>query len=480
MNIAAVCVLVVLIILILILCICLIRALALKPTPAMDVKIAEEVDERALLYGKRLGDMIRCETVSNDMDKDTSKFYKFHKVLEELFPDFHTVCEKNDFNGSLLYKWKGNKGKEPVLLMSHMDVVEASGKWDHDPFGGELVDGKVWGRGTVDTKGNLFCIMQAVEELITEGYQPECDVYIASSCTEEIVGEGAAIIAQYLKEHGIWLKLLLDEGGMIMENPLGGLKGTYGMVGVLEKGYGDVKFTAGSKGGHASAPSKNTPIARLAAFICEIEKKSPFKARLNPTILEMFRCYAPNMVFPMKLVFANLWLFKPVLAGVLSLMNPLAGAMIKTTLAFTTAKGSKGYNVLPEEAYVTGNMRFIHHQGTKESIRLVKEIAEKYDITTEIISTYEPCPEVDYKGEAFKLVEKTANVIYPGVGITPYVMTGTTDCKFYSEVCDNALRFAPLYINKQQHASIHGLNENIDAASLKKGVDYFKLLIKSL
>ena len=160
--------------------------------------------------------------------------------------------------------------------------------------------------------------------------------------------------------------------------------------------------------------------------------------------------------------------------------NPLAAAMVKTTLAFTMAKGSGGLNVLPEEAYVTGNMRFIHHQGTQESIRLVKEIAKKYDITIEIMGTYDPCPEVDYKGEAFKLVEKTANAIYPGVGITPYVMTGTTDCKFYSEVCDNALRFAPLYINKQQHASVHGLNENIDAAALTKGVDYFKLLIKSL
>jgi len=477
MKIIVICILM---LVILILCICLVKTLMLKPTPAISAKIDDAVNERALSYGQQLGEMIRCETISDYTDKDTSKFYKFHGILEGLFPAIHQTCEKKDFNGSLLFRWKGTKGKEPILLMSHMDVVEAGGDWEHDPFSGEIIDGKVWGRGTVDTKGNLFCIMQAVNELIKEGFKPEGDVYIASSATEEIIGEGALSIAEYLKRNGVKLRLLLDEGGVIMENPLGGLNGTYGMVGVLEKGYGDVKFIARSNGGHASAPSKKTPIARLSAFICEMERKSPFKAQINPTILEMFKCYAPNMVFPMKFIFANLWLFKPVLAKILVLVSPLSGAMVKTTLAFTMAKGSDGLNVLPEEAYVTGNMRFIHHQGTKESIRIVSDIAKKYDITTEIMKTFDPCPEVDYKGEAYKLVQKTANTIYPGVGITPYVMTGSTDCKFYSEVCDNAFRFAPLYISKQQQASIHGLNENIDAAALPKGVDYFKLLIKSL
>ena len=98
-------------------------------------------------------------------------------------------------------------------------------------------------------------------------------------------------------------ELLLDEGGMIVENPIGGVYGIYGMVGVVEKGYGDVKFIAKSNGGHASAPGKNTALVRLGKFMCDVEKKNPFEAQFTPVVQEMFTRMAPNMNFGMKLIF---------------------------------------------------------------------------------------------------------------------------------------------------------------------------------
>jgi len=265
---------------------------------------------------------------------------------------------------------------------------------------------------------------------------------------------------------------------MILDEPVGGVKGTYGMVGVIEKGYGDLKFTARSNGGHASAPKKNTPLVRLGKFMIDVEKHYPFKSKFSPTVEEMFKRMAPNMDFGMKLIFANMWLFKPLLTMLLPSINAAAGAMIRTTIGFTTAKGSNGLNVLPQEAYVTGNMRFIQHQPTKESIAIITDVAKKYNIETEIIYADEPCPVVDYKGQAFKLIEEVAAEVYPGVGISPYCMTGGTDAKYYSKVCDNCIRFAPLYINKQQYGSIHGLNENINQGVLPKGVDFYKAVIR--
>ncbi len=238
-------------------------------------------------------------------------------------------------------------------------VVEAGGAWKYDPFGGQIIDGRVWGRGTVDTKGNLFCIMQAIEESICDDVSPDCDVYIAAGSNEEVFGEGAPTTAAWLKKRGVRLRLVLDEGGMILENPIGGLKGTYGAVGVLEKGYADVKLIARGKGGHSSTPSKNTPLVRLGKLMAAVEKKSPFTARLNPTVTEMFKRFAPNTDFGLKFALCNMWLFKPVLPALLCALSPKAAAMIKTTIAFTTAKGSDGLNVLPQEAYVTGNLRFI-------------------------------------------------------------------------------------------------------------------------
>lgn len=471
--------LVVLALLVLLIAVVLVRALLLKPTPAMTAKVELDNSERAVEYGEKLAKMVRKETISSRFDPDRTKFYEFHEILEELFPNVHKTCEKHVFNGSLLFKWSGKGTHEPVLFMSHHDVVEATGTWEHDAFSGDIDEtGRVWGRGTVDTKASLFCELTAVEELIGEGYVPECDVYIASSCTEEWSGDGAPATVAYLKEQGVKLAYLMDEGGMIIEEPVGGVKGTYGMVGVLEKGYGDVKFIAKGKGGHASAPTKNTPLVRLSKFIVDVEKKSPFKREFCPTVKEMFSRMAPNMNFGMKIIFANMWLFEGLLLKLLPSISSAAGAMLQTTLAFTTAKGSDGLNVLPQEAYVTGNMRFIPHQDDKESIALISEFAKKYDLETEVIYKDAPCPVVDFNSEPFHKIEAVAAEIYPGVGICPYVMTGGTDAKYYRDLSDNCLRFAPIYIDGQQYGSIHGLNENISRGVLPKGVDFYKMMIR--
>jgi len=461
--------------------VCIGRALAAKPTAAADAKIDLKNDDRAVAYGERLAQMVRCETISSRDHMDLSKFEKFHSVLAELFPNVHAHCEKHVFDGSLLFKWAGRGEADPIILMSHQDVVEAGGTWTHEPFSGHIDErGRVWGRGTVDTKASLFCIFTALEELIESGFVPAGDVYIASSCTEEISGPGAPATVAYLKEQGVKPSLVLDEGGMILEAPIAGVKGLYAMVGVVEKGYADVKFTARSGGGHASAPGKNTPLVRLGRFMADIEDHPPFVRQLSPTMEEMFRRLAPNMGFGLKAVLTNLWLFKPVLLKVLPAINASAGAMTQTTLAFTTAKGSDGLNVLPQEAYVTGNMRLIQHQSGPESFEAVRRIAAKYGIETEVLYEDSPCPVVRFDSKQFHLIEEVTAKVYPGVQVSPYVMTGGTDAKFYKDLCPNCIRFAPLYIDSQQYSSIHGLNENIFQGALPYGVDFYKSVIERM
>lgn len=339
--------------------------------------------------------------------------------------------------------------------------------------------GAYGGRGTVDTKGSLMCELQALEELLKENWQPDVDVYITSSCTEEWSGDSAPAIVAYLKEQGVHLGMLVDEGGMILKEPIAGVKGRYCIVGVLEKGYGDVKFIARGKGGHASAPGKHTPLPRLGAFMSDIDQHSPFRVEITPTVREMFSRMAPNMGFPMKLIFANLWLFGPLVKKLMPAISPAGAAMMQTTCAFTTAKGAEGLNVLPSEAYVTANLRFIHHQPNEESIALLRKRAAKYNLETEILYQDYPCKPVDYQAAPFKLLEKVAGEIYPGYGVVPYVMTGGTDAKYYGNVCDNALRFAPIEIDAQQYASIHGVNENLHAAALPPAVDFYKTLLRA-
>lgn len=433
-----------------------------------------------MTYAEKLSKMVQCETVSRREALQIEKFEAFQEVLRTLFPSVFETMEFRTFDGAILLKWKAEKPKgDPILLMSHQDVVEASGEWKHPPFSGKIADGTVWGRGTVDTKGSLCCIFEALNQLIEEGYKPGVDVYIASSNTEEVAGGGAPKTVAYLKENNIHLQLLMDEGGMIMEEPLKGCKGKFAMIGTLEKGTCNFKFIAHGKGGHASVPPKNTPLVRLGEFMADIEKKDPFEARMNSTTIEMFRRLGPSMEGALGFVMRHAKALTPILNKVLPKFNALAGAMIKTTIAFTTASGSEGLNVLPTAAYVTGNCRVIHHCDEKKTLAILQEKAKKYDIEVEVIQMTGPCPVVDYESKAFKLVEAKVKEIFPNVTPSPYAMTGGTDARFYSEVSDACIRFAPLEINAQQYASIHAIDENINIDTLDKGVEFYKQIIKA-
>ncbi|MCQ2472045.1 MAG: M20/M25/M40 family metallo-hydrolase [Clostridia bacterium] len=438
-------------------------------------------DERTQKYVDTLAKMIRCETVSVYGYIDEEKFKKFHELLKELFPNIFAVSEIEYFSGSLLIKWKGKgSDKLPVLFMNHHDVVEAVGDWKHKPFGGEVSEGKLWGRGTLDTKGGLFGMLQAADELVAEGFTPDRDIYFESSCTEETTGFGANTISKELEKRGIRFDFILDEGGMIVEEPIAGVKGFYAMVGMGEKGCADLKFIARSNGGHASTPGKNTPLVRLGKFMAEVEKSNIFVSEMSPTIKEMLTRLAPAMSGALKVVCSNASLFKPLIKAVVPSVSAVAGALFKTTLAFTTAKGSEGLNVLPQEAYVTGNMRYSHHQGGENSINAVRKIAKKYDIEVEVIDGGFQSNIADYNSDAFKLVEKAVSAVYPDVKTVPYIMTAASDCRFFSRNSDNCFRFLPFKISDEQMASIHGYDESVDIDTLAPAVDFYRYIMKTL
>jgi len=245
--------------------------------------------EREKRYARLLSKMIQVETISEPGIIHEEKFIKSEEVLANLFPKVFSSFERLPIESGLLMRLKGKTEGEGVLLMSHQDVVSAEGEWTYPPFSGEIADGKIWGRGTVDTKGALMCILQAAEELLEEGYIPEVDFYIASSWNEEVTGSGAPNAARYLHDHNVRLQLLMDEGGMVVDEPVKGIKGRFAMIGTVEKGYGDIIAIAHGKGGHASAPPKNSPLARLAGFVNELEKHDPNTVELSPTLMEMFR-----------------------------------------------------------------------------------------------------------------------------------------------------------------------------------------------
>ncbi len=460
---------------------CVLLLVALVRTLLMKTKKADYVPkvekERENLYTDKLAKMVQCETISHRGVQEVEKFRDFHKVLQNLFPTVFEKLEKVDIDGNLLMKWKGKSSEKPVLFMSHQDVVEASGAWTYPPFSGTVSEGLIYGRGTGDTKCSVMAFYQATEELLKQGFVPQKDIYLFSSCTEEVGGDGAPKIVAYLKSKGVHLDMLSDEGGGIIKDPMPGVKGAFAMIGVYEKGQGNVQFIAKGQGGHASAPKKNTPLCRLSKFVAQVDNKSPFKAVMSQEVSTMFTRLSPYASFPMRFVFSNLWLFKPLLVKVLPSISAQAGAMLKTTIAFTMATGSEGANVIPQEASVTANLRFVPHQKAKESIEVISELAKKYNLETKVINQNDPSPMVNIHGAAFKLTEKAVSEIFPQVCACPYVVTGGTDSRFFSEICDQCIRFSPVVYGEKQLKGMHGIDETMFTNALPGAVDFYKFMM---
>lgn len=459
--------------------IALINAIRIKAEYLQGKEYDEDINaELPQKYAKDLSEMIKVRTVSERGKDYSESINEFHKCLEKLYPNIHKNLEKINIDGALLFKWKGNNSdKNPILLMSHMDVVEASGNWRYPPFSGTISDGKIWGRGTVDTKGALCAILEAVEKLTGEGFIPECDVYIASSNNEEITGDGAIKTVDYLDKQGIKLDLVMDEGGAVMGGMLGS-EASCAMIGVLEKGRANVKFIAHSIGGHASIPFKNNPFARLARLIDTIERKPIFKKKLTKPVKTMYRAMVPYMSFKYRFFLGNLWLFSPILPFILGKMGGQANALISSTCVFTQAEGSHGANVIPETATVTANMRFMVHEPLEATFKKVSKIAKKNDIWMEMISGYDVCKAANVKTYAYKKVVKQVKETFGEIPVVPYVMLAGTDARHYTKICDCVLRFVPLTLSDAQQKSAHAIDENINISSLSRAVSFYVDFIK--
>ena len=142
------------------------------------------------------------------------------------------------------------------------------------------------------------------------------------------------------------------------------------------------------------------------------------------------------------------------------------------------SKGSDGANVIPQEAWVVGNMRYSHHQGKKSSVDAITALAKKYDIETVITDDGIESDITDFNGEQFKFIEKAVNAVFPEYKPVPYIMNGATDSRYFNRVCKNCLRFVPFKIDNQQYGSVHGIDENVSIDTLAPAVDFYKYIIR--
>jgi carboxypeptidase PM20D1 len=368
--------------------------------------------------------------------------------------------------------------------MALMDVVpvetETEDEWNFEPFSGKISDGFVWGRGALDMKSQLMGILEAVEELIKTGFKPKRTIYLAFGHDEEVGGDmGNAQIASYLQSKGIKLSMVLDEGGFILKDAIAGIRCPVALIGIAEKGMATLELFAESHGGHSSMPPKNTAIGYLAKAISILEKNQ-FKAAINGALKEFFKAIAPKMPIVKRIVFANLWLFKPLVLKILT-SSPKTNALVRTTTAVTMIEGGIKMNILPQQAKAVVNFRLMPGETIGSVAERVKRTVERFGISVKINKTsFDPSKIYDTSAKEYRAMCKAISSVFTETITSPYLTVGSTDSRYYQKIAHQIYRFSPIEINSEVLTTVHGVNERISVEGYRKLIEYFYFLIESL
>ena len=467
--------------LLLLILVVVIRALRFNPEKC-EIPVPEEVSynaEKALLD---LSEMVKCKTVSdkNKDNEDEEEFTKFKKLLPTLFPTVYEKCTYEEpSDRALLFRWEGKHHDAPTVLMSHYDVVSVEAeKWEKPAFSGLIEDGVLWGRGTIDTKGTLNGILQAAEKLISDGFVPENDIYFAFAGDEEVNGHGAKDIVALFKERGITPGIVVDEGGAVVNNVFPGVKTPCAMIGIAEKGMVNIEYSVSGGGGHASSPAPVTPIGKLSKA-CVAMEKNPFKLTIPEPTYKLLNTLGRHSSFALKIIFANLWLFTPLLNLITKKSGGEFNALMRTTVAFTQMEGSKGMNVIPAEARMISNHRIIPGETVEDVTTLIEKTVAKTGVTVRKIEGTNPSVVSRTDCEAWERVKRATAETWQGVIVSPYLMVACSDSRHWGELSDKVYRFSAMDLTSEERATIHGNNEKIRLETLHRSVEFFMRLIKN-
>ncbi len=459
----------------------LIRAAAFRPKENVKADDSEVVFDKEKTFSN-LQRLIRFKTVSyrDPSREDDGEFKKLIAALPELYPNVFKSCEVSELpDRGLLFRWKGKGEGEPAVLMAHYDVVPVNEElWDKPAFEGIIEDGVLWGRGALDTKVTFNGILSAADHLIGEDFTPENDVYFAFSGGEEVNGKGAVNIVDLFEEKGITPALVVDEGGAVVENVFPGVTKPCGLIGIAEKGMIDVRYTAHSNGGHASAPKPNSPLIRLSKVAAELDKNI-FKYHITKPVAEMFDTLGRHSNFVFRLIFANIGIF----GGLIDRFMCKTGggeinALLRTTVAFTQSEGSAASNVIPPRATMVSNMRLNPEDTMDSALETLKAVCEKENVEVEILHGMNPSRISETDCDGYRKVASAVASTWRSCIVSPYLMVQCSDSRHWGRISDRVYRFSAMDLTSEERATIHGNNERIRLDCAARAAEFYIRLMK--
>ena len=377
---------------------------------------------------------------------------------------------------NLMARIKGKEEGKPIILLSHVDVVPARpDEWDVDPFGGEIKDGFIYGRGAIDMKSQTICQLLAFISLYQEGIIPERDILFLATGDEEVGGKFGV---EYMVEHVEELRqasFVLSEGGWITEEA--GVR--HAQVSVTEKNLAQFFIRADGTGGHGSRPLKDNAnekiieaARRIAAHRWPLKSTRTVSAYFNG----LFNGFKGD-----GFTFSNL---KETLKrkGFRKFVedNPVYNALLRNTVALTVLRGGEKVNVIPSESSAYFDARLLPGEDYDRFMKKVRALAGK-EVEVVPISggSEEPAPS-GYNTPYYRSIVKAVKNMDAGLPVLPFITSGATDLRYFREFGSPAYGFFPVQLPREEELRMHGVNERISIAGLEEGLEGMKVIVKEL
>ena len=423
---------------------------------------------------------IRCKTINyaDHSLTDFSEFDKLHALMRESFPHVMTCGSFEEIGHAVLITIPGtDESLLPCLYISHQDVVPVvegtENDWLHGAFSGDIADGCIWGRGTLDVKEMVFGILEAAEYLLAHGRSFRRTACLAFGDDEETLNTGALAIAETLERRGVRLEFVLDEGGgKIDDGAVFGAPGlSISLVDLMEKGYADLELTVESEGGHSSRPFGGSSLEHLARAITSITDH-PFPCRLPEPLIACFETLAPYITEePLRS------LVQDVRGNADAIAACCAGrretySFVTTTIAPTMIQGgSAACNVLPQNMRAVINFRLAPGETTESLMAHCQAVTQGQAVTLRYLQANDPSAIARCDGYGYRKLTEAMAAFLPEVLFVPCMTAGATDARRYERICDTCLRCSPFIAEAEDvRTGVHGTNERLPVRSYAQGI----------
>ena len=423
-----------------------------------------------------LQEYIRIQTVNPPGNEvEGARFFK--RIFDaESIPC--QIFEPSPGRGNMIATLKGNGGKKPILLLSHIDVVPAEKeKWEVDPFKGVIKDGYLYGRGALDNKSMGIVEMMALLVLKREKTSLQRDVIFFASADEETGGDWGV---QWAMEHIPFLReseFALNEGGYAIMSETGTVDRYEISSG--QKVIFQLRVKAEGKPGHGSMPHPDNPNVKLINAMGRITKwETPY--HILPMVKEYFSKMAPKQPAYERKFFENIeeGLSDPSFSIWLT-SNPIYNAMLRNTISLTILQGGSKANVIPSESMATLDCRLLPGTSKEDFLKEIKRrLGDEAEV--EIIAESESLPPSSQDTDLYRAIQKFASENDPGCPVVPLLLPGATDSRFLRKNGIITYDFCPFRLTEEELMRIHGNNERIALENLRFGTRMLVEIIKEV